>query len=119
MKLSDFKDEKAVEIIAKLLVPIGRMAADSKNLEARKQGKLAFISALLQNNAKDVQTMLAILHEEDPEAYHCDGATVLVDTLEMMNDPALVSLFGLRSQAPASSGSASMTGEAEEESPDS
>lgn len=116
MRLSDFKDEKAIEIVAKLLVPIGNIAGNAKNVKAKEEGKLAFASALLQNNAKDVMAMFAILNEKDPADYHCDAASVLVETLDMMNDPALMALFGLQGQTQGSSGSASMTGEDQEES---
>lgn len=114
MRLSDFKDEKAIEIVAKLLVPIGNIAANAKNFDARSKGKLAFASALLQNNAKDVKDIFAILNEVEPGEYHTNAASVLMDTLEMLNDPALLELFGLQGQTSASSGSASTTGEAVE-----
>lgn len=115
MKLSDFKDEKGVEVVAKLLVPIGNIANNAKNADARKKGGLVFASTLLQNNKRDVMDMFAILNDVDPSEYHCDGATVLVDTFNMISDPALLTLFGLQRQTPASSGSASTTGEATEE----
>lgn len=115
MKLSDFKDEKGVEVVAKLLVPIGNIANNAKNADAKDKGGLAFASALLQNNKRDVMDMFAILNDADPKDYHCDGATVLADTFNMISDPALLALFGLQRQTPASSGSASTTGEAAEE----
>lgn len=114
MRLSDFKDEKAVEVVAKLLVPIGNIAGNVKNANANEKGELAFASALLQNNARDVMDMFAILDGKEPGEYHCDGATVLIDTFNMITDPPLMALFGLQRQTQASSGSASTTGEAAE-----
>ena len=115
MKLSDFKDEKAIEVVAKLLVPIGNIAINAKNVDARDKGRLAFASALLQNNPKDVLAMLAILNDQEPEDYHCNAADVLMNTFEMLSDQAFLGLFGLQSQTAASSGSASTTGEEPEE----
>lgn len=112
MRLSEFKDEKAIEVVAKLMLPITRIAKNEKNKEARYNNNLEFASALLQNNAKDVMELLAILSDTDPEEYHCNAATVLTDVLEMVTDPELMSLFGLRSTTPASSGSASENTEA-------
>lgn len=114
MKLSDFKDEKGVEVVAKLLVPIGNIAMNPKNADAKDKGNFAFVSALLQNNKRDVMDMFAILNDVEPGEYHCDGATVLVDTFNMITDPPLLSLFGLQRQTAASSTSASTTGEAAE-----
>lgn len=106
MRLSDFKDEKGVEIVAKLLVPIKNISSNPKNDEARDEGDLAFAAAMLQNSPRDAMDMLAILHEQDPKDYHCSAATVLVDVFNMISDPELLALFGLQRQTLASSGSA-------------
>ena len=115
MKLSEFKDEKGIEVVAKLLVPICNIAKSKEVAEAKGKSAIEFASAMLQNNAKDVMTMLAILDDKDPEQYHCSAASVLVDVFNMLNDPELIQLFGLRSETPASSGSASENTEAQEQ----
>lgn len=112
MKLSDFKDEKAVETVAKLLIPISRIAANRENAAAKGKNLLEFASAMLQNNRREVMDMLAILNDKEPEAYHCTAATVLVDVFTMISDPEMLALFGLQRQTPASSGSALETTEA-------
>lgn len=118
MKLSDFKDEKGVEIAAKLLPSITNIvtnektAAVQKAMEGTNGNLMEFASAMLQNSPRDVMNMLAILHEHDKKEYHCSAATVLVDTLSMITDPDLLALFGLQGQTPASSGSASENTEA-------
>ena len=115
MRLSDFKDEKGVEVVAKLLAPIGNIASNPKNADARGNGNMAFAAAMLQNSPRDVMDMLAILNEQDPADYHCSAATVLMDVFNMISDPELLALFGLQRQTPASSGSASATIEAQAE----
>jgi hypothetical protein len=107
MKLSDFQDEKAVEVVAKLLVPIGNIV-QNKDV-AKKQGgtMLEFVSAMLANNASDVKTMLAILNDVEPSEYHCSAASVLRDAMAMLSDPELLQLFGLQSETSTDSGSAS------------
>ena len=113
MRLSDFKDEKGVQVVAKLLVPIEKIASNQKNVAAKKAvidgtiGMLDFTSAMLQNSPRDVMDMLAILNDQDPAEYHCSAATVLADTFNMISDPDLLLLFGLQSKTSASSGSAS------------
>lgn len=106
MKLSDFKDEKGIEVVAKLMLPITRIAKNEKNKASRQGTQLEFASALLQNNAGDVKEILAILNDQNPTEYHCTAASVLTDVLEMITDPALMALFGLRSKTQALSGSA-------------
>lgn len=114
MRLSEFKDEKAIEVVAKLLEPIGCIASNAENAEAKGKSVAAFAGALLQNNPKEVMAMLAILDDQDPATYHCTAASVLVDVFNMFNDPELMRLFGLRSGKVASSGSASESTEAPE-----
>lgn len=110
MKLSEFQDEKAIQVVAKLLGPIGRIAANGKNARAKEANKeenvAQFVGALLENNPRDVMAILAILDDQDPETYHCTAASVLVDALNMCSDPELMQLFGLQSKTAASSGSA-------------
>lgn len=114
MRLSEFKDEKAIEVVAKLLEPISEIAANAKNAQGKGKNVAAFASALLQNNPKEVLAMLAILDGQDPAGYHCTAASVFADVFDMLNDPELMQLFGLRSGNTASSGSASENIEAPE-----
>ena len=114
MRLSEFKDEKGVEVVAKLLVPIGNIAADKEMAGIQKDSRNVgdFASLLLQRHTQDVMTMLAVLNDQDPADYPCNAATVLVDVFNMISDPELMMLFGLQRQTPASSGSASENTEA-------
>ncbi len=114
MRLSDFKDEKAIEVVAALMEPIGNIAANPENKKARENSgtNAHFIGALLRNNAKDVMSILAILDGKDPAEYHCTAASVFADTMNLFSDPELMALFGLQRQTAASSGSAPETTEA-------
>ncbi len=108
MKLSEFKDEKAIEVVAALLGPISKISANPNNQKARSEGKnaVAFAQAILKNNAADVKDMLAILNGEDPKNYHCTAGTLIKDVFTMASDPDLMALFGFQSKIPPSSGSA-------------
>lgn len=114
MKLSEFKDEKAIEVIADLMAPIGRIAANPENAKAKNKTVGEFAAAILKNNVKDVMTMFAVLSDEDPTEYHCTAATVILDVMNMLSDPALMQLFGVQSKTPALSGSASENTEGQE-----
>lgn len=100
MKLSDFKDEKGVEVVAKLLVPICTIAGNAANADAKAKckNKLEFASAMLQNNPSEVKNMLAILNDIEPSEYHCNGASVMIGLLEMLADEEVMQLFGLQSK---------------------
>lgn len=112
MKLSEFRDEKAIDVVAKLLVPIANIAGNSANAAMKGKSLMEFASAMLRNNPRDVMAMLAILDDKEPEDYHCSAASVLVDLVNMLGDEELLQLFGAQRQTRASSGSASETTEA-------
>ncbi len=113
MKLSAFKDEKGVEVVAKLLGPLGRIVSNKENADMKDKSLLQFASTLMRNNPKDIIAMLAILDGKEPEEYHCSAASILADVLNMLSDEELLQLFGVRRQNPASSGSASENTEAQ------
>lgn len=117
MKLSEFKDEKGIEVVANLLTPLSNIVRNPETASARNKGVMEFVAAMLRNSPGEVKTMLAILADEDPAQYHCSAASVLADALNMLNDPELLQLFGLQSETAASSGSASETTEAQNTQP--
>lgn len=98
MRLSDFKDEKAIEVVAKLLRPVCLIVANPANEKAKGSDKLTFASTMLQNNPKEVMHILAILSDTEPEQYHCTGATAFVGLVEVLSDPEVMQLFGLQSK---------------------
>lgn len=112
MKLSEFKDEKGIEVVAKLLVPISNIAGNKSNAGMKGKSVIEFASAMLRNNPKDVMALLAILDDKEPEAYHCSAASILADLINMLGDEELLRLFGAQRQTRASSGSASENTEA-------
>ncbi len=112
MKLSEFKDEKGIEVVAKLLVPICNIVANPENEKAKDKNRAAFLCSMLQNSPKDVMDMLAILNDQNPEDYHCNAASVLKNVLELATDKELMELFGAQGKTGVSSGSASENTEA-------
>ena len=113
MRLSEFKAEKAIEVVAALLVPIGNIVANPANKEAKDSGVIALASAMRKNNATDAKEILAILADKPIESYSCTAATVLKDMLYVLSDPYLLELFGLQSQTQTSAGSALTSSEVE------
>ncbi len=67
MRLSEFKDEKGIEVVAQLLAPISKIVSNKENAAIQKRLKdqggsmLDFASAMLRNSSRDVMDMLAIL----------------------------------------------------------
>lgn len=117
MKLTDFKDENSIRVIADLLPYVSKIGQNSSAKETAKGGSVVdFASVIMRENPSDVKAMLAILDGQKPSEYHCNAATVIRDVVTMISDPALLDLFGLptRTLTKKSSGSASANTEAPE-----
>ena len=109
-KLSDFKDEKGIEVAAEILSIIMEILADNRNAkQASAKTPLAMFSAFMQNSPAQMKKIFAILSEKDAKEYSCNGAEALENMLVLANDPIVVGLFISQSQTgdATSSGSAS------------
>lgn len=106
-RLSEFNDERGIEVIAELLDPIYGIVSNVKNAEAKDKGLIPFAQAMLKNSAKEVMHIFAILGETKPEDFHCNAAQALQNAVKLFDDAELMELFGLQSEITTSAGSAS------------
>lgn len=107
MKLRDFKGEKGIEVVGKLLIPIMNIVGNPKN--TGEKGVIAQVSGFFTNNPHEVMEILAIMDDVPVEGYEINAQTALQKLLSWFEDPELLNLFGLRSETRTSSGSATMT----------
>ena len=102
MKLSDFKDERAIDVLADILEPAAEIVANPANAEVAASandgfvGKLKFAKAMLKNSRNAVMDILAILNDTPRSEYHCNAATVIKDLVDILSDEELLSVFGLQ-----------------------
>ena len=115
MRLSDFEDEKAIEVIADLIGPISTIAREIQKNKKDDMTVAQLVGFALKKCKKEAIQMFAILNDIPVEEYHCNGATILADMINMFSDPSLMQLFGLQSKMPTSSGSASVNTEVAEQ----
>ena len=117
-KLSDFKDERGIEIAADVLAVCMEMLTDPRNM-AQKDEKSPFkmFSAFMKNSPVKMMQIFAILSEQDPASYHCDGAEAMTNILIMVNAPIIMRLFLSQRQTgdAKSSGSAMASTEEQEQ----
>lgn len=108
-RLSEFKDDAGMELVADLIPHIGNIVKNPGVRAARDGGGsvMDFVAAMLKHCKGDVKGILALLNETPTEEYEYTAASLLADTFTLVTDPSLLSLFGLQSQTPTSSGSAS------------
>ena len=98
-KLSDFKDEKGIEIASDVLSVIMEMLADERNrAQHGEKNRFKMFTAFMRNTPEKMMEIFAILSEEDVKSYHCDGAEAMTNTLILANDPIILGLFLSQSQ---------------------
>lgn len=110
-KLSDFKDERGIEIAAQVLAVIMEILNNKKNAnQSEEKSPLAMFSAFMKNSPVEMKKIFAILSEKEEAEYTCDGAEAMQNMLMLASDPILVGLFISQRQTrdATSSGSASV-----------
>lgn len=115
-KISEYKDEEALELLADLLDPITEILIDKEVTKTFKRNKLKGIAKAVKNHKSAVFKCLAILDGSPDEEYHCNVITLPKTILEIINDKDLLDFFSSQSQETEeeSFGSHTENGESEE-----
>lgn len=102
MKLSDYKGEQALDLLADLIEPATAIMADKEIARAikAKLPTIKIVKAAIKNHKQEVIEILATLDGEDAKEYaeKVTLFTLPVKLLEIFNDPDLMSLFTSQGQ---------------------
>lgn len=100
MKLSEIKGEKAIEVFADLLEPIGKIVADEEvqKVVSSDKPKVVIIKTLLKKHKKEVIEMMAILDGVPVKKYEVNFITLPLKLVELLNDEELMKVFTLLGQ---------------------
>lgn len=93
MKLSDIKDEKALDVLADIIEPANEIFSDEEVKEASEKSKAKAISIAIKKHKKEVIAIMAALDDVPIENYHFNILTVPIKILSILNDPELEQLF--------------------------
>ena len=98
-KLSDFKDERGIEIASEVLSVIIEMLTDERNrAQNGEKNRFKMFTAFMKNSPDKMKEIFAILSEKDAKTYHCDGAEAMTNMMVLANDPIILGLFLSQSQ---------------------
>ena len=117
MKLSDYKGEKALDVLADLIDPASEIFGDKEIIDAFRNGKkLKGVKFAIKNHKKSVIELLAILDDEDPEKYaeKINLLTLPVKLLQILNDSELAQTFSSQGQTGDATSSGSVSENIEE-----
>lgn len=123
MRLSDYKGEEALDVLADIIEPLTAIFADEEFRDLTKQKNtpvVKFVKPMIKNHKKELIEVLARLENKPVEEYK-QGLTLMtlpLQVLEFINDPEIQNLFHSQSQTEqkpsASTGSAPENTEAKE-----
>lgn len=110
MRLSDFENEDALDLLADIIEPASEIMSDPKIVSIYNSGKpkLFLVAEILRNHKKPAIEIIAAMHKEDPSKVRFNAITLANDVLEILNDPQIQTVFSSQSQmlGGTSSGSA-------------
>ena len=111
MKISEFKNEKALDVLADLIDPLSVILTDDeiKRVYKEEKSKLKLIKTLLKTHKAEIIQILAILDDTPVEDYKVNVLTLPVKLMEVLNDPTIQELFTSQGQENTETSSGSAT----------
>lgn len=99
-KLSEYKNEQAIEIMAKLISPLARVFTNAKVKAVYNAGasKIEFIQTLLTECPHEIIETLAILEDTPVDKYEVSFVALPGKLLEILNDEELSDFFESQGQ---------------------
>lgn len=100
MKLSDYKGEDALDLLADIVEPAMEIISDKRISEAAKSkmSRGALVKLIIKNHKRSILTLMARVSGVDPETYNPDLFTLTADLMELISDEAFTELFQSQGQ---------------------
>lgn len=95
MKITDFQNEDALELVADLITPATEIFTDAKLRDMVRKGgnKINVIKHILKNHQKPIIEIFARMHNTPVKEYKCNVVSLTKDLLDIMNDDELLAVF--------------------------
>ena len=97
-KLSEYRDDEAVELLADILEPVCVICADKEVQDSMSKSKMEIIHACMKRHPKEVRQIMATLDGVPFEDYHIGVFDIPLKMLYILNDEDLVSFFQSQGQ---------------------
>lgn len=96
MKLMEYKDEEALDLLAEILEPTMAIMQDkevSKAYKSKDGGKMAAVIVAVKRHKEEIMTILAAMDGVPVKEYHCNILTIPQRVIEIISDPEIKSFF--------------------------
>ena len=100
MKLSEYKNEDAIDLLADILEPTAKILSDKELADSVRKGasKITSIKIAMKNNKSSIVEILSRINGKSPDDYECNVITIMKDLLDILNDEALTDFFSSQQQ---------------------
>lgn len=117
MRLSDYRGEDAIDLLADIIDPATEILGDTEFRDAvrAKMPRMTLVKMVLKKHKKEILEIMAIIDGEDPETYKPSALTLPVKLMDMLNDEELMQLFQSQGQTGEDVPSGSATENTEED----
>lgn len=94
-KLSEFKNEEALDLLADILEPVSVIMTDDEVVDKLMSDneKMSGAVLMIRRYKKELRRILAAMDQEDPETYEFNIFTLPRRILEIVNDKELLAFF--------------------------
>lgn len=93
-KLSDYRDEEALDLLADIIEPATKILADEEVREAYKTGNMLKVASVaIKRHKENVLEIMAAMEGVPRKEYHCNIFTLPARVLEITNDKELMTFF--------------------------
>ena len=95
MKLSEYKDGEALDVLADLIEPTALIFADKDMRDSlhKCSNKAQMASVVIKTHKNEVMRILAAVNGVPADEYHCNLLTLPRQVMEIMNDEDLMDFF--------------------------
>lgn len=96
-KLSEYKDEQALDLLADVFEPAVTIMSDDEFLTAFDKNRLQAVKIAIKNHKNEVMQILAAMEGVPFEEYHCSIFVLPIRLgeiiMQIMNNPDLMAFF--------------------------
>lgn len=106
-KLSDYKGEDALDLIADLIEPCVEIFGDKEIQSELENGQFTVkvVKKIFKKHKKELIEILAVLNEVEPSEFNYGAFEIINMAMQMLEDEELIDFFDSQSQTSATSGS--------------
>ena len=114
-KLSEYRDEDALDLLADLIEPAETIFSDKDVQSANSKSMWKAVKVAIKKHKKEVMEIMAILDGAPVEDLHINVLSLPIKVMEVISDKDLVNFFVSQGQNMESTSSGSVTENTSEE----